>query len=84
MRMTVYIIAAIEIAAFVLLALTGTDGSDPAGNAMASGFVTIGGMAMVLFLIPALILATVGRALWIALLLVLTPPVLIALTHVML
>ena len=84
MRMAVYVIAAIEIAVFVLLALTGSGGSDPAGNAMSGGFVTIGGMAMALFLIPALILAMVGRALWIALLLLLTPPVLVALTHVVL
>ncbi len=56
MRMAVFVLAGLQVALLVALAVT-SGGSDAAGNAMAGAFVTLGGIIMGILLVPALILA---------------------------
>ena len=79
MRLAVLIIAGVQLAVLAYIGLTGTIGSDPAGNAMAHGFVTLAGIAMAVCLVPALILAISQRAQKLALLLSLLPLVVLVL-----
>lgn len=78
MRPAVILLAVMQLGFLVLMALdtmTST-GMDAAGRGMAMGFITVYGMVLAVFLVPALILAIVGRGLRIALGLVLAPIVL--------
>ena len=56
MRIAVFILAGLQVALLIALAVTG-GGSDAAGNAMSGAFVTLGGIVMGILLVPALILA---------------------------
>ena len=72
MRNAVFALAAIQIGAFVLL-MAGSGGSDAMGNAMSRAFVSIFGIVLAIFLIPALILAINRKALGVALALTVLP-----------
>ena len=60
MRIAVFVIAALQIALFIFVALVFAEMG-------AGGFVTLGGIIMAVFLAPALILAINRRALRVAL-----------------
>ncbi len=77
MRKAIYIIAAAQ-AVFLILMMVWPDppGIDAAGRGMAMGFLMIFCVITALFLIPALILALNNKALTLALILSLAPPVL--------
>jgi hypothetical protein len=82
MRLAVYALCALYALLFGLAWLnTAAHPIDPAGNAMAEGFLVIGMTVTLLFALPALGLALlgVGRALRVALVLALVPPVLLLL-----
>ena len=58
-------LVALIVGAGLSIAVPG--GSDAAGRAMAIGYVVIGVTALVLlFVVPALVLASTGRVLWLA------------------
>jgi hypothetical protein len=79
LRKTVQVIGLIEgvlLLAIVILAVTSN--SDPAGDAMASGFGTLAALALGIFVFPALWAVRKNRFLWVALALV-TMPLLIML-----
>jgi len=61
MRNTVFVLAALQVALLILFAI-GSGGSDAAGNAISQGFITLGGIIMAVFLVPALILAINRKA----------------------
>lgn len=77
MRLAVFILAGLQVALLIAFAAFGTGGSDAAGNAMSAGFVTLGGIVMAVFLVPALILAISGRAGRVALVLAILPLVIV-------
>ena len=72
MRTVIFILVGAQIAFFVV-AMLGIGGSDPMGNAMMEGFVTIAGMIMAIFLVPATILAISRKFLGAALALAIVP-----------
>ncbi len=76
MKKPVYIIAAAQVALLILF-LIGSNASDPAGNAMAQGFIGIAGFCMALFLIPAILLASSGKKPTLALILAIIPGILL-------
>lgn len=69
MRIAVFIIALLNLAWFLALAVMGPEMPDAAGQ----GWVTLIGMGLAAFHIPALVLAINRKALWLALILVLIP-----------
>ena len=62
MRQAVFALAALQILVLIGFAAMGTGGSDPAGNAMSTGYVTLAGIVMAILLAPALILAINRKA----------------------
>ena len=76
MKKPVYIIAGAQVALLILF-LIGSTASDPAGNAMAQGFIGIAGICMALFLVPAIILASTGKKPTLALILAIIPGILL-------
>lgn len=80
MRYLVFLIVAAQLAVFVWLGLAGGQHmSGAAGTAMPQGMISLAGMVMAAFTVPATILALVRRAVPLALLLSLVPPVLLIL-----
>ncbi len=77
MRLAVFTLAGLQGALLIAYAAFGTGGSDAAGNAMGAGFVTLGGIVMAVFLVPALILAISGRGGRVALFLAILPLVIV-------
>ncbi len=78
MKMAIYGLVVAQVLVLLVVAL-GSGGSDPAGNAMASGFAALGGILLIMFLMPAVFLARAGKALPLALGLTILPLVLLAL-----
>lgn len=76
MRNTVFVLAALQVALLILFAI-GSGASDAAGSAMSQGFITLGGIIMAVFLVPALILAINRKAPGMSVTLALIPFVLI-------
>lgn len=76
MKKPVYIIAAAQLALLITF-LIGSNASDPAGNAMAQGFIGIAGVCMALFLIPAILLASSGKRPTLSLVLAIIPGILL-------
>ena len=76
MKKPVYIIAGAQVALLILF-LVGSNASDPAGNAMAQGFIGIAGVCMALFLIPAILLASSGKRPTLSLILAIIPGILL-------
>ena len=62
MKMTIYVLAVAQVLLFLLMML-GTGMPDPAGNAMAGGILGLGGILLVMFLLPAVLLARAEKAL---------------------
>lgn len=68
LRLWVWICIALHGAMLALMVWSAaTARSDAAGNAMAEAFAVVAGFAFVLFALPALVLAIIGRALIFAL-----------------
>ena len=78
MKMAVYIMAVAQVLLLVLM-FVGTSMSDPAGNAMASGFLGLGGILLIMFLLPAVFLARMGKALPLAVGMTVVPLILLVL-----
>ena len=74
MRYAVYTVAALNLAWYIAFALNPPSFPDAAGN----GWVTLIGMILAVFHIPALILAVTRRVEWLALILVLIPLIFVA------
>lgn len=78
LRKTVRVIALVEgglLLAIIIIAVTSN--SDPAGDAMAMAFGTLAGLALLLFVIPALLAVRSNRFLRVALALVSMPAIVI-------
>lgn len=80
MKITVYILAVAQVLLLLILVL-GSGGSDAAGDAMAGGFAALGGILLIMFLMPAVLLARAGKALPLALGLTLLPLILLFLVR---
>ena len=65
MRNGVFILAGVQLTLLGFYAV-GMGMSDPAGNAMSQGFITLGGIVMAILLVPALILAINNKGLTVA------------------
>ena len=77
MRNAVFLIAGAQAVLLLLMALwPDPPGIDAAGRGMAMGYLMVFAVVAALFLVPAVILALTNRALKVALLLSLVPPVL--------
>ncbi|MDA8586400.1 hypothetical protein N9L47_09045 [Rhodobacteraceae bacterium] len=72
MRLAVFLLAAIQGVLFVLYAL-GRPATDPDGATIPQGAVTLAGMVIAIFLVPALILAINRKAPRLSLTLALIP-----------
>ena len=72
MRWAVFVLAALQVVMFTLYAL-GRSATDPDGAVIPQGAVTLAGMGMAIFLVPALILAINRKTLRVALTLALIP-----------
>ena len=72
MRIAVFILAAAQVGLLIAFAI-GSGASDAAGNAMSQAFLTLGGIIMGVFLVPALILAINNKAHGVALALAIIP-----------
>ena len=72
MRIAVFILAAAQVGLLIVFAI-GSGASDAAGNAMSQAFLTLGGIIMGVFLVPALILAINNKAHGVALALAIIP-----------
>lgn len=77
MKYAVFLLAGAQIAFLVIYAVSVVGSSDAMGNAIIEGFLTLAGIVMAIFLIPALILAINQKALKLAVFLSLVPIALI-------
>jgi len=71
MRYAVYVIAALNLIWFAILLITPPSLPDAAGQA--EGWLLLIGLILAVFLVPAIILATLRKAEWLALILTLIP-----------
>lgn len=77
MRQTIFAFCGVQILGFLFILYSAFPlTSDAAGNGMTIGFLTIGGVAMAMLVVPSLILALTNRALVFSLILSLVFPAL--------
>ena len=68
MRIATFVLVALQVVlAIAVIVGALTTHSDPAGNAMASGFAFVAAIIAVLFALPALLIALKTRLQWLAL-----------------